>query len=81
MGRKPICRPVVESRIVPPTMTTVPNRIAGVTCSPSSRMARPLEMKGLRLITADDTEAPTLSMATNRNSRPARVPTMPAAAK
>ena len=41
MGRKPTWCPVVESRIVPPTITTVPNRMAGVTCSPSSSTARP----------------------------------------
>ncbi len=67
--------------MVPNTMTTVPNRMARVRCSPSRSTARPLEMNGFRLMTADDTEAPTFSMATNRKSRPARVPTMPAAAK
>src|SRR3970282_571050 len=58
--RNPTRRPPAESRTVPSTMTTVPATIAIVTRSPRSRMARPEEMNGYRLLRAAVTEAPNL---------------------
>jgi hypothetical protein len=62
-------------------MTTVPATMRDVTVSPRSRMARPAEMNGWRLVTAAATDAPTRSMLTKRSRRPAVVPTRPVRAK
>ena len=58
-------------------MTRVPRRIGSVTRSPKRRMAKPVAMKGLKLLMEAATGAPTFSMATTRKSRPAAVPTTP----
>src|SRR5262245_25722625 len=63
--------------MVPSTITHVPRRMGRVTCSPSSRIARPVEIKGLRLLIAAATGAPTFSIPLNRKKRPATVPSSP----
>ena len=62
-------------------MTMVPTSIDRVMCSPSSRIARNVAIKGVRLLTAADTGAPTFEMARKRVSRPPMVPMSPAAVK
>ena len=59
-------------------MMIVPSTIGIVTSSPRNTMARPVEINGWRLSTAEATEAPTLSMARNRSKRPPTVPISPA---
>jgi hypothetical protein len=58
--------PLNERRTVPKTMTVVPTRMGRVVCSPRRRMARPVEINGLRLLIEAATGAPTLSMATKQ---------------
>ena len=53
------------------------SRIGSVTRSPSKRIASPVEMKGLKLLMAAATGAPTFSIAATLKSRPAAVPTTP----
>ena len=73
---KPTYRPLAESSTVPSTMTHVPARMGRVTRSPKKAMARAVEIKGFRLVTAAATEAPTFSILMNRNSLP-NVPISP----
>src|SRR5438046_370744 len=47
-------------------MTTVPTTIGIVMCSPRSKIARPEETNGFRLMSAAAIDAPTRSMGTNR---------------
>ncbi len=80
-GRKPTCRPPIDSSVAPATITIVPERIGSVTCSPSSRMARPVETSGFRLLSGEAIEAPRRWMAMKRRKRPATVPMTPASTK
>src|SRR5438094_3240145 len=50
-------------------------------CSPRSKIARPEETNGFRLMSAAAIDAPTRSMETNRSSRPPMVPISPAQTK
>jgi hypothetical protein len=63
--------------MVPATMTSVPERIGSVTCSPRIAMASPVATSGVILRMEADTSAPTFSIAATRKSRPAAVPTTP----
>ena len=76
-GWNPTCLPLSDSSTVPRTITNVPARIANVTRSPSSTMARPVANSGARLPIAEATGAPTLSMDATRKKRPAAVPATP----
>src|SRR3989441_4391908 len=81
LGRTPRRRPPTENSVVPATITTVPTTIGIEMCSPSSKIARPEETNGFRLMRAAAIEAPTRSMETNRSRRPPMVPISPAHTK
>ena len=81
LPRNPTCFPLSDSKTVPRTMTSVPVRIGTVTRSPKRRMAKPVEMKGLKLLMEAATGAPTFSMPATLKSLPAAVPTTPERAK
>ena len=51
--------------------------MGSVTCSPSRRMARPVDISGVKLPMEAATGAPTFSMAMTRKSRPPVVPSAP----
>ena len=80
-ARTPVPRPPAESRVVPPTMTSVPTRTGAVTCSPRTAMASAEATRGLRLMSAALIDAPTVSMLMKRSRRPPTVPMRPASAK